>query len=798
MGTRACAAALAACVAVAVAAVADDGGLDPMQRAVVDSLAFPPRTASADLLEAAIRAADVEALDTAYDFYRRFLEAFDPAGDRLADLGDVFDTATLTRLERTLAPHQQRILADLPEENPRQKELKVGDLVAAIREAAGLRRRDPRRLGAAAAALGSESARERVTAVSTLSGGGLDALPALVDVIGRASEPRARELAAALVHDLGPAARQPLLAWLGSDDVDRWPAVIDTLAATGSIADVEEFLLAPAAVADAPPAARAAALAALSPRVPPASAAAARVAARLDRLLGPAGLPEADHLLLEPGADPASTAAAFGRSVTGTVERWRWNPRSRRPERASMPPRAARAVEAAHLARDLAALGAAEPAQVRLVLLAQIESLLVAAGDPATAAERIGVRTLRGALSPPGGFAAETAAEILDDAVERGMWAAAESVAAALGPEAGSEPDTSLSVSVRKPLVRALAVPDPALQFAAARTLALAAGDPPWAGSSRVVEVLAHAATAGGDDLAVVAHPDRAVAQELAAGVSRFGYRTIDVSTGRDAILAARANADTVLVILAARLVRPTALETVQFLRHQGVGGEPPVLVVVDPLDDDGRGCFLQRVMLQLRDAPRVAVVDGLDSFFVGARDPDAGDLVLPPRFADSLARAAGSAAGDPATRQAARTARHARARAALALLARLGRRGHDVAAALDAARRALFAPSLAGPAATLLSTIGRPAAQQALAAEAARAGIEPATRELARAAFAVSVERYGLLLGRGDLRTLVVNYTADSDAAVRRASGAIIDVIEAPRRTPATLPLDAAPARPR
>lgn len=799
MGTRACAAALAACFAVAVAAVADDGDLDPMQRAVVDSLAFPPRTKPADLLEATIRAADVEALDAAYDFYRRFLEAFDPAGDRLADLGDAFDTASLTRLDRTLTPHQKRILADLPRENPRQKEPKVGDLVAAIREAARLRRRDPQRLAAAAAALGSESARERQTAVSTLSGAGLDALPALVDVIGRAPEPRARELAAALVHDLGPSARQPLLAWLGSDDVGRWPAVIDALAATGSIADVEEFLLAPAAVADAPPAARATALAALGASVPPpASAAAARVAARLDRLLAAAGLPEADHLLLEPVADPASAAAAFGGSVTGTVERWWWNPRSRRPERASLPPRAARAVEAAHLARDLAALGAGEPAQVRLVLLAQLESLLVAAGDPATAAERIGVRTLRGALSPPGGFAAETAAAILDDAVERGMWEAAEAVAAALGPEAGKEPDASLSVAVRKPLVRALAVPDPALQFAAARTLALAAGDPPWAGSSRVVEVLAHAATAGGDDLAVVAHPDRAVAQELAAGVSRFGYRTIDVSTGRDAVLAARANADTVLVIVAARLVRPTALETVQFLRHQGVGGEPPVLVVVDPLDDDGRGCFLQRVMLQFHDAPCVAVVDGLDSFFVGARDPDAGDLVLPPRFADAVARAAGPAAVDPATRQAARKARHARARAALALLARLGRRGHDVAAALDAARQALFAPSLAGPAATLLSTIGRPAAQQALAAEAARAGIEPAARELARAAFAVSVERYGLLLGRGDLRTLVVNYTADSDAAVRRASGAIIDVIEAPRRTPATLPLDAAPARPR
>lgn len=801
MRTRARAAALAACVVVAAvhAAAQDDAGLDPMQRAVVDSLAFPPRTTPAGLLEAAIRAADVEAVDAAYDFYRRFLEAFDPAGDGLADLGESFDAASLARLDRTIAPYQERILADLPEGNPRTKELKVGDLVAAIREAAAVRRRDPKRLAAAAAALGSDSTRARQGAIVTLAGAGLDALPALVDVIGRAPEPRARDLARALVRELGPPARQPLLAWLGSDDVARWPAVIDALTATGSTADLEEFLLAPATVADAPPAARAAALAALGIDAPPtATDAAGRIAARLDALLAPAGLPEADHLLLEPITNPADAAAAFGGSVTGTVERWRWNPRAGRPERANLPPRAARAVEAAHLARDLAALGASEPPHVRLVLLAQLESLLVSAGDPATAAERIGVKTLREALSPPGGFTAEGAAEILDEAVKRGMWPAAAAVAAAIGPEDGTEPAAPLPVPVRKALVRALAVPDPALQFAAARALALAAGARPWAGSSRMIEVLAHAATAGGDDLAVVAHPDRATAQELAAGVSRYGYRTIDVSTGRDAILAARASADTVLVILAARLVRPTALETVGFLRNQGVGIEAPVLVVVDPLDDDGRGCFLQRVILQFRDAPCVAVVDGLDSFFTGSRDPDQGDLVLPPRFADALARTAGPAAVDPATRQAARIARQARARAAIALLARLGRDGHDVAAALDTARRALESPTLAGPAATLLSTIGRPAAQQALAAEATRAGIAPAARELTLAAFALSAERYGLLLGRDDLRMLEVNYTDGPDAAVRRASGAIIDVIEAPRRTPAPAPLDAAPARPR
>ncbi|MFM9023814.1 MAG: hypothetical protein ACKON7_00470 [Planctomycetaceae bacterium] len=784
-GPLACAAMLLAALA---AVAADDAPtLDPMQQAVVDSLDIPGRTFPADLLEAAIRAADVEADAAAAEAFERLGAALAAAGDGLpdllADLGDSFDAASLGRLDRVLASRE-----------PRAREV-----IGAIRDAAALRRRDPRRLAAAGAALASASARERRAAVEALARAGVDALPALIEVIGGTDDPRARELALALVRDLGPAARQPLIAWLASDDVDRWPPVIEALAATRPLGDDAAFLLAPAAVADSPPAARTAALAALGLDQPPAAAtAAAGVAARLDRLLAPAGLAEPDHLLLEPVTDPAGAAAAYGGSVTGSVERWLWNPQARRIQRSRLPPRAARALEAGHLARDLAALGDRDPAAVRLVLLAQLENLLVSAGEPTTAVERIGLERLRAALSPPAGFVAETAADILDLAVERGLWEAAAAAACALEPPTDASLEGPLPVAARKPLVRALAVPDPTVQFAAARTLALAAGDPPWPGSSRVVEILAHAATAADADVAVVAHPDVDVAHSLASGVARFGFRPVLAATGRDAILAARASADTVLVILAARLVRPTALETVEFLRHQGTGGEPPVLVVVDPLDDDGRGCFLQQLILKFRDASGVAIVDGLDSFFAGVRDADTGELVLPPRFHDALARCAGPAAVDPAARTAVRTARAARAREALALLARLGRRVQDVSAALDTARLSLVDPDRADAATTLLAAIGRPAAQRALAAEAARAEVAPATRDLALAAFAVSRQRYGLLLGRSDVETLLVNYTHDPDAAVRKASAAIIDVIETPRTIPASAPLDVAPARPR
>jgi hypothetical protein len=266
--------------------------LDPLQQSVVDSLAFPVRTTPREWLDAAIRAADVDALDVALGYFGRLVEPLEAAGpDRLqalADLGDAFDPADIGRLDAKLRPQEPA----------------VGKVLAAIREAAALRRRDPARLAAAANALASASAAERRTAAARLAAARENALPALVDVLqSDAAEEPAKALARGLLRDLGAAARQPLLEWLAADDVARWPGIIAALAASG-VDDIETFLLAPALVVDTPPAARAAAIEALQARaaargddpslpVPPsADDAIARLAARLDRVLGPAGLPE--------------------------------------------------------------------------------------------------------------------------------------------------------------------------------------------------------------------------------------------------------------------------------------------------------------------------------------------------------------------------------------------------------------------------------------------------------------------------------------------------------------------------
>ena len=613
---------------------AADPPLDSMQRAIIASLdaslGLPDGDTPEALLEAASKAADADALAAAEGYLAR-LEAkigeADQAArpDLKADLADRADDVALRRLIHRL----------------RNRDGDAGQIVEEIRRLGRLRRLDPERLAAAAALLASPDATSRRAAVAQLSRAGVAALPAVVPLLDpSAPASRQRQLAAGLVAQLGPAARQPLLDWLGNGAPQDWAAVIEALAVSGAD-DIAAFLLPIALVDDAPEAAREAARRWFEERAEgrPAASLPGRqiaidtLAARLDRLLTPAGLPEVDHLLIEPITDPAKAAAAFGGGVHGTVERWFWNPAARALEAVNVSPRMARAREAMHLARDLQALAVDDASVVDLVLLAQVETLLVTGGDPTTVLARLEPAQVRQALEGPGGFSVEQAGRIFDQAVERGMWQAAAAVAQGLVPDDGGvtaaagQPAT-LPPGVRDSLVRALAVPDAALQFDAARTLALAAGPPPYRGSSRVLETLLYAATSTGLDRAVVAHPDLEAAQELSAGLSRFGYVATRVATGRQAIFAARGSADTVLVLLAARLSKPTAVETTQLLQEQGLGDIPAVLVVIDPLDDDGRGKYLTRQILTFCELDRVGLIDRLESLFQPRLDLETGEQI--------------------------------------------------------------------------------------------------------------------------------------------------------------------------
>jgi CheY-like chemotaxis protein len=781
--------------------------LDAIQRAVIESikasLELPGGRTPPALLDAAIKANDVGVPSAAERYLAMLAGAVDAAGaeglDTLADLADANDEASIIRLEQAMRARQPAAAA----------------LAKRIIEAGRMRRRDATVLNEDIAALASPVASTRFAAAERLVRTGIDALPALVGVLGKGpgDDPQQFRLARGIVERLGFEARQPLLDWLATGDPGDWAGVIEAIDASGA-EDIEVFLLAPALVPQTPPAAKEIAQRVLRSRalarggeatdaLPSVREATARLAGRLDRLLTPSSLPPVDHLLLEPITDPSKAKAAYGGSITGTVDRYFWNPETRVLEAVSVPPQVARAREAMHFARYLQALDVRDEATVDLVLLANLEAALATGGDPITVLDRVPAAAVREVLSGPDGFSIDAAGRVFEQAVERGMWLAARAVATGLVTDgktvtAKAGEKGTLPPPVRDVLIRSLDVPDAALQFAAARALVLTAGEPPYRGSSRVVEVLLHAATSTGIDRVVVAHPHAEVAHVLASGVSRFGYEPVRVSTGREAVFAARSSADTVLALVAARIPKPTAIETVQFLRLPAVGDIPAVLVVVDPLDDDGRGKYLTKLLLSFCEFEGVGIIDRLDSVFEPTVDPETNKPIMAARFPDLLAQAAGPGAVDPDTRNALATARLNRAREAFGLLGRLSRRGQDVSPVLETARLALNHAELYAPAASLLASLPSAEAQEALEEEARRPDLPDALRLVARSAFETSVDRFGLLLESRQLLAAYARYNEAADDTTRGAAGSILDVIEAAGTKSRVPPTHAPPKRPR
>ncbi|NBP81758.1 hypothetical protein EBU58_13790 [bacterium] len=191
---------------------------DPLAQAVIDSLRADRRTTPEELLEAVILASDVDAYELASEFLGQFVDVVAAMGDeresRLADLADL-DPVGLIRTKRRLGALNPEAI----------------DVLNAVQQASLRRYQDPAWLSEVSAGLSSPSSSERGKAFDILARAGIHAIPAAVEILNQ-PEPAdeqarlGRALAWRLIHELGRPAREPLLNWLGSADVARWPGVI--------------------------------------------------------------------------------------------------------------------------------------------------------------------------------------------------------------------------------------------------------------------------------------------------------------------------------------------------------------------------------------------------------------------------------------------------------------------------------------------------------------------------------------------------------------------------------------------
>ena len=781
--------------------------LDPFQRAVVDSLEFPERTSPQELLDAAIRAASVEAFDPTSEFLEKFDEALEKEPNEeetLAHLGESFKTAELSRLERFLKKTAQ----------PEQAQA-VSFLIDEMQNAAQRKRIDASRLKQAAVDLGSDNVFARQQAATTLIEGGTYALPMLIEILMETvpalnemplseADFRTRTLAETIIEDSGERGIRALTAWLGSDDFEWFPGIIyalNILVDSGCLPagkqtnpdavanlDLASVLLAPACAPEFTAATREAAFQLLGKLEEQGHTdfggkplthdlACQMLTTKLDQLLTPIGIPTPDSL---------TEGAASITSPRPTVEQYLWVTQTSRPEIRYLPPVACRSLRAGHIARDLSGLGCVHPRTVRLVLLAQSEALLIFQDDHFSALNALPTEAITETLSGPTGFSTELAAEILDDALDRSLPLAAAVAARAIREVPTNKPATVSTI--RQPLVRALAAPSALVQFEASQTLSTVSPHLPFTGSSRLFDRLVYFASSSGTDRVLITHPNHDTAEFLKSSVAQFGFKASITSSGRLCVQGVRQSPDVRLVILSARLPDLGASEVVQLLQQESLGEQLPVLVVLDPLDDEKACRRRTRLVLSLTDFDNALLTDRLDSqFFPTVYQPGtAREVIKPPRFPQTLTRIAGPQATDQNWRQIQSRHRLQRAHTALDTLAQLGALGWDIREAFSVAQNGLRHAETFEPAMRLLTNMPSPDAQQSLFDLAWAPDLGKNVREMAVEALGESIRIHGILLTNSTLRIINDMYNISSRGGHSSIDRSLVALFQPPRQSAA------------
>ena len=147
-----------------------------------------------------------------------------------------------------------------------------------------------------------------------------------------------------------------------------------------------------------------------------------------------------------------------------------------------------------------------------------------------------------------------------------------------------------------------LAAPSTLVQFEASQTLATISPQLPFTGSSRLFDRLLYFASSRGTDQVLITYPNHDTAELLKSSVAQFGFEASIASSGRLCVQGVRQSPDVCLVILSARLPDLGAPEVVQLLQQESLGEQVPVLVILDPLDDDNACRRRTRLVLSLAD----------------------------------------------------------------------------------------------------------------------------------------------------------------------------------------------------
>jgi CheY-like chemotaxis protein len=586
----------------------------------------------------------------------------------------------------------------------------------------------PERIARFVAAL-TKSKEEQAYAVERLKEAGPYAVPFLIEALGRPGLPAEdRALIVGNVGRLDSSTVPPLIAALDSPDATVVRDVADALGQIGDRRAVPRLTV-------------------LAARNAPKSALGAAARQAILRLTGKPfeSQPRSPVRVL---TDEARRYHLHALRFPGDpVLIWEWDQERKEPAPRQVSRSEAEEVFGLRAAREALALDPTDlPAQVVLVSLALDKAV-----------ERAGY-TAFPANDPGGAFPAALAAgpvvlgEVLRTAIADGKTDLAAVAATALGQET----DANALPEGRRvnPLVEALSAPSRRVQFAAARALVLLDPRKPFAGSSRVVPVLAWFVSGQAHPRAVVIDGNPTRGSRLAGYLKALGYDPILATTGDEGFRAAADSADVELVLVDNHLIQGDwrVVDTLSNLRADARTAGIPVFVV-GPLN----------LNEQLAD---------LAVRFPGLR------FIVQPTSAEILERQLG---GRPMGLSAEERAGYAR-EAALLLGKIAAEPGSpfesDLARAGPALTVALNAPATGLAASAALGDVPDPGAQRGLA-DALIDPSKPAPLRLSAAGqLAKSIQRFGRLVSAGQEVQLAQAYDRERDPALRAALATVLGAL--------------------
>jgi hypothetical protein len=429
---------------------------------------------------------------------------------------------------------------------------------------------------------------------------------------------------------------------------------------------------------------------------------------------------------------------------------WSWNPETRQLTVAEYPIPQLRALKAARLSRALiAAGGTVNPADLRNTVLYNLEEAALLGRQPS--------QSLVHAI------ASMSPAE-LSTTLETALEANYHAAAIALSAELARRRDLSVlatSDGRPSPLAEALKSRDRAVRFAALSAIMHLAPARSFPGASYVTDALWYFVASAGQPTAITASPDIVQASNWAGQLRGLGYEATSVRTGREAILAAidpATSARLGLIMLDSDIGQPLIGEVVYQLRTADRSAGVPILIASS--------------------VPRLAAaqrIEANDPLVLAAPRPHGNES-----FA-TLVEQTAALRGLPMASAEERTAQAAQALAWLAELLSKGAPYDELPRDAMLVNRTLVIPELAAPSIAVLAALGTIDSQTALVDFASSSTLPIEARRAAANAFAASVAKHGLRLGREEVLRQFDRYNASetADAATQQVLGQILDVIE-------------------